>query len=139
MIRVAWLALPLLATGLPAAAATLRVDVSGIERFEGVLKVAICRSSLDEAGCRIGLARRPNGPVESFDFTGLDPGRYAVICYQDLNGNERLDFGTFGLPAEPYGLSNDVGRFAPPSFEAAAVNVGTGGALVGVRVATFMD
>lgn len=104
-----------------------------------MLKVAICRSSLDETGCTVGLARRPKGPVESFDFAGLDPGRYAVICYQDLNGNERLDFGTFGLPAEPYGLSNDVGRFAPPSFEAAAVTVGTDGAQVGIRVAYFLD
>jgi uncharacterized protein (DUF2141 family) len=41
----------------------------------------------------------------------------------------------FGLPQEPYGFSNDVGRFAPPNFLAATFPVSSPGATVDVRMA----
>ena len=44
----------------------------------------------------------------------LPPGSYAVACYQDLNGNKKLDAGMFNIPKEPYGFSNHY----RPSFSA---------------------
>ena len=45
-------------------------------------------------------------------FDDLAPARYAVAVYHDVNGNGRLDTVPPGLPTEPYGFSNDVGRSA---------------------------
>ena len=44
-------------------------------------------------------------------------GFYALLLFQDLNGNKKLDVGLFG-PKEPYGFSNNPEiLFLPPSFE----------------------
>ncbi len=49
----------------------------------------------------------------------LPHGDYSLAVYHDRNGNGRLDRKIFGLPAEPYGFSNDVRiRFGPPSWKA---------------------
>lgn len=53
--------------------------------------------------------------------TALPTGRcYAVGIHYDVNGNGKLDM-RFGLPDEPFAVSNDVsGKMGPPSFQAAA-------------------
>lgn len=51
----------------------------------------------------------------SFD---LPEGNYAIAIYQDVNDNKKLDKGWFGIPTEPYGLSNNFRpRFSAPSFD----------------------
>jgi len=50
----------------------------------------------------------------SFD---LAEGNYAIAIYQDVNDNKKLDKGWFGIPTEPYGLSNNFRpKFSAPSF-----------------------
>lgn len=39
-----------------------------------------------------------------FKFEGLQQGTYGVRCFQDVNGNGKLDKGLFG-PSEPWGMS----------------------------------
>jgi uncharacterized protein (DUF2141 family) len=134
-LRVAFLLSVLVATTSPAAAAaTLVVRAEGIGSTEGELKVAVCDRGFDESGCRLGSSRAPTATVEEFTFEDVAPGRYAVAVYHDLNGNGRLDTVPPGLPTEPYGFSNDVGRFRPPSFDAALVGIGEGSTTVVVEV-----
>jgi uncharacterized protein (DUF2141 family) len=123
-----------LALATPAAAATLVVRAEGIGSGEGQLMVAVCNRSFDEAGCPLGSSRKPLGMAEEFVFEGLTPGRYAIAVFHDLNGNGELDMIPPGLPTEPYGFSNDVGRFRPPDFEAALVGVGEGRTTVVVNL-----
>jgi uncharacterized protein (DUF2141 family) len=118
----------------PASAATLVVRVENIESRDGEVRVAVCSKSFDEAGCPWGMQLPPGGPVEEFVFEGLPPGRYAVAAYHDVDGNGRLDTRMLGLPSEPYGFSNDVGRLGPPDFEAALVAVGEGRTIIVVRL-----
>jgi uncharacterized protein (DUF2141 family) len=52
-----------------------------------------------------------------FEFAGLPPGRYALKCFQDTNGNKKIDIGLFG-PKEPwatYRLANP--KLRAPRFE----------------------
>jgi uncharacterized protein (DUF2141 family) len=52
-----------------------------------------------------------------FELAGLAPGRYALKCFQDTNGNKKIDIGMFG-PKEPwstYRLARP--KFRPPRFE----------------------
>ncbi len=112
----------------PASAATLVVRVENVGSPEGELLVAVCERSFDEAGCPRG-ARRPaaeGGGTAQFRFDDLAPGRYAVAVFHDVNGNGELDRIPPGVPTEPYGFSNGVGRFAPPNFQRALVPVGGG-------------
>jgi uncharacterized protein (DUF2141 family) len=138
-LRVAFLLSVLVATTSPAAAAaTLVVRAEGIGSTAGELKVAVCDRGFDESGCRLGSSRAPKATVEEFTFEELSPGRYAVAVYHDVNGNGRLDTVPPGLPTEPYGFSNDVGRFRPPRFDAALVGVGEGSTTVVVDVRPFL-
>ena len=51
-------------------------------------------------------------------------GIWAISLYHDLNENNQLERGTFGLPAEPWGMSNNViGVMAPATFEQASFEV----------------
>lgn len=39
-----------------------------------------------------------------FSFEDIAPGTYGIRCFQDLDGNGKLNKGLFG-PAEPWGMS----------------------------------
>ena len=65
-----------------------------------------------------------NSPVV-IDAGELEPGRYAVSVYEDVNGNQKLDMGILGIPKEPVGASNNPApHFGPPHFDECAFNMG---------------
>jgi len=67
-----------------------------------------------------GVIQEVSGSTVSFRFE-LPEGRYAIGVFHDANRNNRLDTGLFGIPKEQFGFSNNaMGRFGPPSFEAAS-------------------
>ena len=48
----------------------------------------------------------------------INPATCAIIVFQDLNKNEKLDKNWFGIPKEPYGFSNNPPtKKGPPSFD----------------------
>ena len=60
-------------------------------------------------------------PGEAEGTIALKEGTYTIAFYIDKNGNEKIDTNFLGVPKEQFGFSNDVmGRFGPPSFEAAS-------------------
>jgi uncharacterized protein (DUF2141 family) len=46
----------------------------------------------------------------------LPAGEYAMVVYQDTNGNNELDSGLFSIPKEPFGITNWNGGL-PGSFD----------------------
>ncbi|MBX9616991.1 MAG: DUF2141 domain-containing protein [Caulobacteraceae bacterium] len=113
-----------LATPVAASDLTLEITTRG---SGGAIAVAVYR---DAAAFRRGegpVASRMvprGGPVTTVVMTGLAPGRYAVAAFHDTDGNGELTLWPIGLPKEAYGFSNDArGRFGPPAFEAAAINL----------------
>jgi uncharacterized protein (DUF2141 family) len=122
----------LIASG--AEAAPLTVQVEGARPGQGAVLVGICSGSLDFGSCRYSQTVQP--PAEEFRvvFPEVAEGSYAIAVFQDLNGNNNLDRDSRGLPQEPYGFSNGTGRTAPPSFEAARINV-AGPTTARVRIA----
>jgi len=91
-------------------AATLTIHI------ENVSKGGIVRLGLyDELGYRTENAK----PVASADVPAVEgetvvtlrdvpPGTYAIVTYQDLNSNDKMDLTWLGLPLEPYGFSRDA-------------------------------
>jgi uncharacterized protein (DUF2141 family) len=123
------------ALALPAAAATVQVEVDGIEPGGGPVRVALCQGGLSEAFCTRGDDAPASGSRALFTFRDVTPGTYAVAAYQDANGNGRLDRTGLGLPLEPYGFSGTVGRRARPDFAEAAFVLRDTGAALRVRLA----
>jgi uncharacterized protein (DUF2141 family) len=115
----------------PAAASDLTLDIAS-RGMGGSIAVAVYR---DAASFRRGegpVASRivpRTGPVTAVVLTGLTPGRYAVAAFHDTDGNGDLTLWPIGLPREAYGFSNNArGRFGPPPFEAAAIDLPAAGA-----------
>ena len=114
---------------------TLTVQVTGVESSEGKVVVGLCPRSFDEKDCTAGQSVAAKAGTMRFTFRAVPSGSYAVAVYHDVNGNGRLDKQLIGVPAEPYGFSNDVGRIGPPSFNGARVAVTAPATTINVRLA----
>jgi len=95
------------------------VRVAGEIRFKKTAPVFLRLLALDEAK-QAFVAREQIIEIKTediargtlrFEFAGLAPGHYALKCFQDVNGNKKLDIGMFG-PKEPWSTY----RLARPKF-----------------------
>lgn len=116
----------LAASAQPASAADLTVTLTGVYPGKGRLHVALYAGPDGFRHEDKALRRETadaNGESATVQFRGLPRGRYAVMVYQDANGNGKLDlrFGMF--PKEAWGLSNDPRVMGPPSFSASAFDI----------------
>lgn len=59
-------------------------------------------------------------------ISNLPAGEYALVVYQDENGNGRLDKNFIGIPREPLGFSNRYWPQGPPTFARAAFQIEEG-------------
>ncbi|TPV35350.1 DUF2141 domain-containing protein [Paucihalobacter ruber] len=84
--------------------ATTKVYVSVFSEKD-FLKKSIQTKSVSASGNKV---------IVEFD---LPQGEYAVSTYQDVNANGKLDRYFIGKPKEPYGFSNNVKSFGPPSYK----------------------
>ena len=142
LMRVATAA-ALVALPLPAGAGELRVTIEGIRSVRGTVLIGLYDSpesfekAVEASGKqgflidpdRFGaVALRANAAMKSaVVFSNLEPGRYAAVAFHDENGNGKLDKNFLGVPAEPYGFSNNAeGFLSPPSFDDAAMVLGDG-------------
>lgn len=137
---------------LAAGADELRVTVEGIRSAHGTVLIGLYDSpesfekAVDASGKgggflsdpdRFGaVALRANAAMKSaVVFANLEPGRYAAVAFHDENGNGKLDQNFLGVPAEPYGFSNNVeGFFGPPSFDDAAMALGDGDSAIRIAL-----
>ena len=94
-----------------AAAATLKVEIGNLRNAKGDVYLALWdhSESFTESDRTIAVAKVPAGRKHPLEFTGLAPGRYALVAYHDENENGELDRTWIGL--------------GPPSFEEAAVEL----------------
>jgi uncharacterized protein (DUF2141 family) len=102
---------------------TLEVRVTGFKTDAGRLAIALFANEEDYA-TQSNAVRRAWIEIENgesrWEVGDLPEGSYALIAYQDVNGNQKIDMRAFGMPKEPVGVSNDArGLFGPPRFNAA--------------------
>jgi uncharacterized protein (DUF2141 family) len=54
----------------------------------------------------------------SLSVHDLPYGEYAIMLFQDMNGNMKLDKGFMGIPSEPFAFSNNFRPvFGPPKWK----------------------
>ncbi len=118
----------------PGLAATVEVTVTGVAPSDTFVLASLCDGGLDQASCRRGQRLLAEAGALTFVFPDVEPGRYAAIAFQDVEGSGTLRLSRMGRPLEPYGLSNGTGRVKQPTFEQAAVRVGSEGARIAIRL-----
>ncbi len=121
---------------LPAAAqaATLVIRAEGIATADGMVYAGICDRSFDEATCPYRARAQARAGTVELRVRNVKPGAYAIAVFHDRNGNGKLDRSLIGLPSEPYGFSNNVGRVGLPDFQAALITVGAATSAITVPV-----
>ncbi len=96
---------------------TLKVEVSNFENKAGTkifVSVFSEKDFLEKSIQTKSVVISGSKVIVEFD---LPPGEYAVSSYQDENNNGKLDRYIIGKPKEPYGFSNNVKPFGPPSYK----------------------
>ena len=117
--------------------AALTIEILGLESDVGSVAVALFDSaeSFDRRTATVASAIvAPQDGRATWSVANLAAGTYAIAVFHDLNDNGELDRTTLGPPAEPYGFSNDArGRFGPPKFAKAAVELPPGRHTIQIR------
>jgi len=107
-----------------ASAATVEVHVSGVAAGKGKINVAVCDRERFLKQCAYSASMPAREGENVIAVPGVPKGTWAVLAYQDENGNGELDRNLIGIPKENYGFSRDArGRFGPPGFDDAAIEV----------------
>lgn len=117
----------------------IRVIVRNVKTPAGVI-IADLYAAKEEGFLRkegrIGRARyAAQSPVTAFCMTAPSDAPHAISVYQDKNVNTNFDKTGIGLPAEPYGVSNNPKmRFGAPKIGEATFPLGPDGAIVDIKL-----
>ena len=91
----------------PAMSAEITLEINDIESTQGDMRVAIYDNEKDfnmRTAYRGLYQPVKEGKVEIV-LSDMPMGEYAVMLFQDSNGNEELDSNLLGMPKEPWGAS----------------------------------
>jgi len=100
----------------------VKVEISGFRTTTGKLYVSIYKDQASflkigkETATNVVRVNKNDSLIQTC-FSGLAPGWYAIALYHDEDDNNQMNSGLFGIPLEPYGLSNNFRpRFSYPKF-----------------------
>lgn len=113
---------------------TLKVEVSNFENIAGTkifVSVFSEKEFLEKSIQTKSVVVSGSKVIVEFD---LPPGEYAVSTYQDENNNGKLDRYIIGKPKEPYGFSNNVKPFGPPSYKSCKFTLGNTPKLISISL-----
>jgi len=107
----------------------IRIIVSGVKKDAGIVTADLYANDeegfLHRRGSIDQVTFAAKAPMTKFCIHAPDAGLFAMSAYHDLNANEKFDKTGIGLPAEPWGISNNPKVvFAPPPVEKALFEVG---------------
>jgi uncharacterized protein (DUF2141 family) len=122
--------LAILGGAVASSAADLIVQVTGIAADQGEVRCALFASAegfpMQADKARGTIVKAKPGSVDC-KFDKIQPGTYAVAVSVDTNGNGKTDTGLFGIPKEPWGVSNNVRpKMRAPKFDEATFVVKDG-------------
>ena len=123
---------------IEAGAGVLEIRITDIRAAEGSIMMQVVDSEAafdDQAPAAAQLILPAREPDVALSIDALPPGDYAMRVFHDVDGNGELDTNLVGMPAEPWGFSNDAsGSFGPPSWRDARFVLGADGAEQHIRL-----
>ena len=107
-------------TALCAQSHRLTLDVVGMKEKKGNLLISVYDSAEDYLK-KPSRRATPADALTKRVVLELVSGTYAVVIYQDLNSNGKVDRNFFRLPTEPCGFSRDARpKMGPPRYKPAS-------------------
>ena len=105
-----------------AASNCAEIEVTGLQADTGTLNLASYDSS-DSYFKKPAWGERVKvvGTTMRIPVCNLAAGEIAVVGYQDLNDNRKMDKNPLGIPAEPYGASGTPPAFSAPTWDTTKV------------------
>ena len=102
----------------------LTIVVPNVSKRSGQLRIGLANNeaSFDGESFRTRVVEVPASGAISVTFDSLTAGRYAVRVFQDMNGNQKIDFNG-QMPTEPFGFSNVTMLMGPPNFDQCAFDL----------------
>ncbi len=103
---------------------SLIVNVEGLVCCEGTLRLGVYHDKafwMSETGMVRGRIGMVSSQTQKVEIHGLPKGNYAIAVHQDLNGDGKLNRRLGLIPKEPYGFSNNVGKYGPAAFGKASI------------------
>ena len=108
-------------TALCAQSHRLTLDVVGMKEKKGNLLISVYDSAEDYLKKPVKTLSTPADALTKRVVLELESGTYAVVIYQDLNSNGKVDRNFFRLPTEPCGFSRDARpKMGPPRYKPAS-------------------
>jgi uncharacterized protein (DUF2141 family) len=110
------------------------VEVHNVRPDQGVLMVAAYADAgaFNKTPVSALQVRAGSAATATFSLCGLPGPNVAVMLYQDLNGNGKLDTSVLGIPSEPWGASGKPAAFSAPTWE--TTNVVLDGAPIVIKL-----
>lgn len=112
------------------ATATLTVRFEGFEVPTGQIMMSLFdnEAAHDGGGEPLrGAAIRIDANAAVATFPGLQPGRYAIKAFHDVDGDGRMKANPFGSPLEPFAFSNNAPAAGGPApWKASSFDVPAG-------------
>ena len=117
----------------------IRVVIDSVKKNEGLMAADLYPNDEEaflKGPGRVNLARfAAKAPATKFCITAPGPGLFAIAVYHDRNANRGFDKTNIGLPAEPWGISNNPRvMFGPPPVEKALFEVTEEGAALAIKL-----
>ena len=122
-------ALFILSSATAAAQTCTPVEVRNVRSAQGTLMVVAYTSEVD-FNKKPAMAMQLKATDETLSFSVCVPGvaaNVALMMFQDLNDNGKLDANVLGVPSEPWGSSGKPHPYGPPNWAGAAVPLPTDG------------
>lgn len=105
----------------PLHAATVVIDVKGIENTNGTIEMGVYnnKESFPERSKAFkAISLKPSSSGVTHTFQNLPAGTYAIAVWHDEDKNLAINTNFFGVPKEKYGFSlNQYGSFGAPNFK----------------------
>ena len=117
----------------------IAVRIVNVKDSVGLMTVELYRNDpdgfLNKRGREFRLRFAAKAPATEICVHAPTAGLWAMVAYHDENANQKFDKGSFGIPVEPYGVSqNPKIRLAPPPIEKALFEVAETGATIEIRL-----
>ena len=106
--------------------ARLLVEVHNVRSQKGVVYIALFKSGKEFPEGKPTEGKKVDVKGNSVKATfSVEPGNYAIAVFHDENNNGEMDKKIFGIPKEPYGLSNNFRpKMSAPKFSDCQFSVG---------------
>jgi uncharacterized protein (DUF2141 family) len=120
--------------------APVEVTVHGLRNAEGSVRCALFAGPDGFPRDKRKIRDRARAPIRKGQarcvFSAQPAGDYAVSLFHDEDDDGKLKTGTFGIPKEGYGFSNDARprRMSPPRYDAARFDHGAATTRLRVKI-----